>query len=61
VGEFDLRDPHTLVLDRQGVNCGQWLGYRPGCEHEMEQLIVDLLCTKYHRAARMDAEAGSKL
>lgn len=35
--------PTTLVLDRQGVIRGFWVGYEPGTEREMQSLIEELL------------------
>jgi thiol-disulfide isomerase/thioredoxin len=38
--------PTTLVLDRQGVIRGHWLGYEPGQEREMASLVDKLLKEK---------------
>ncbi len=35
--------PTTIVLDRQGVIRGQWVGYSRGTEREMESIVGDLL------------------
>ena len=35
--------PTTLVLDRQGVIRGFWVGYEPGTERQIERLIGELL------------------
>ena len=38
--------PTTLVLDRQGIIRGHWLGYEPGLETEMTALVDQLLTEK---------------
>ncbi len=45
VGGFDGY-PTTFVLDGQGVIRGAWSGFRPGIEHEMEELIGYLLSNR---------------
>lgn len=35
--------PTTVILDRERKVRGSWIGYRPGVEKEMEQLIEQLL------------------
>jgi len=35
--------PTTLILDRQGVIRGVWVGYAPGAERQMQRLIEQLL------------------
>ncbi len=35
--------PTTLILDRQGVIRGMWVGYTPGAERQMQRLIEQLL------------------
>jgi cytochrome c biogenesis protein CcmG/thiol:disulfide interchange protein DsbE len=38
--------PTTLVLDRQGIIRGMWVGYRRGYEQQIEKLVVELLGAK---------------
>jgi len=35
--------PTTIILDRQGVIRGVWVGYKRGDEKQMEEMIVELL------------------
>jgi thiol-disulfide isomerase/thioredoxin len=37
--------PTTIVLDRQGVIRGMWVGYRQGYERQIEKLVGELLET----------------
>ncbi len=41
VGFHDV--PTTLVIDRRGRIRGVWIGYQPGVEADMRQLVVQLL------------------
>lgn len=43
VGGFEGAFPTTLVLDRQGVIRGKWLGYEPGVERRIGELVAKLL------------------
>ncbi len=38
--------PTTVLLDRNGIIRAVWIGYIPGSEHEMEQVISNLLAEK---------------
>lgn len=38
--------PSTVVLDREGVIRGLWMGYEPGITDEMSQLLGELLAEK---------------
>ena len=43
--------PTTIVLDRQGVIRGFWVGYEPGVERKIERLIGELLAKPRDAAA----------
>ncbi len=38
--------PTTIIFDRQAVMRGIWQGYEPGYEHDMQQLVEQLLGEK---------------
>ena len=38
--------PTTLVLDRQGIIRGMWVGYQRGYEQQIEKLVAELLAEK---------------
>ncbi len=42
----DLGFPTTVILDRNGIIQGVWLGYGRGAEAQMEDLIKKLLAEK---------------
>lgn len=42
-GLFEHGYPTNLVVDRQGIVRGVWIGYRPGVEHELAALVDELL------------------
>ncbi|HJT34185.1 MAG TPA: TlpA disulfide reductase family protein [Pirellulales bacterium] len=42
-GLFEHGYPTNLVIDREGVVRGVWIGYRPGVEHQIAALVDELL------------------
>ena len=46
VGTNRLSLPTTLILDRKGVIRGVWIGFRPGQNKKIQELITSLLAEK---------------